>query len=127
MFLALKEARASDEQRRVILEAWDATNPRLETLERQTESLMEQWRGLDPRDGAYRTTAELLASKLSAVARERMVLSADFDGRVAAALDEDQWQSWQQYWQRRTMGPGERGPGPDGPGPGGPGRGRRPR
>lgn len=118
VFLALKEAGATDEQRRAILEAWDATNPRLETLAGQAESLLEQWRGLDARGEAYRTTADLLASRFSAVARERMVLSAKFDARVAAALDEDQWEAWQQYWQRRTMGPREGRPGPGGPGGG---------
>jgi len=123
VFLALKEARASDAQRHAILQAWDASTPRLQTLAQQAESLLEEWRDLDPRDTAFGTTAELLASKLSSVTRERMVLSAEFDGRVAAALDEDQWEAWQRYWEARMMGPPEGDPG----GPGGPARGRRPR
>ena len=121
VFLALKDVRASDEQRLAVMTAFDETHPRLEALADEAERLLQRWRELDRRDPSFEQQAGALSGQYGDLARERMTLSAKFEERVATTLTEDQWTAWQRYWVRPSFGPRDREPGE-----GGGRRGRRP-
>jgi hypothetical protein len=109
VFFALKQVRASDEQRAAILAAWDESHPRAAELSRRNEELLAQWQGLDRRAPGFRASAAELSARIVEVARERMVLGAAFEERVAAALDEEQWVLWQDLGSGPGSGPRSEG------------------
>lgn len=119
VLVALRQVHATDEQRIAIMDAFDESQPKLAALDDDAEALMGQWYGLDRRDAGFARKGAELADKWGRISRERMTLTARFDGRVAAVLKEDQWDAWQQFWMRPGFSPGISGPPEEG------GRGRR--
>jgi hypothetical protein len=121
VFVALREVKARDEQRRVILAAFDESVPKLKALGERSEKLLEQWRELDRRSTGFLGQAEGLAAEYAQVSRSRMHATAAFDARVAETLDVEQWEAWREFWSRSGFGPGGRavhesdGPGGRGP------------
>lgn len=124
VFVALREVKARDEQRRVILAAFDDSAPQLEALGERSEKLLEQWRELDRRSAGFLAQAEGLAAEYAQVSRSRMQATAAFDARVAETLEVEQWEAWQEFWSRSSFGP-EGGAVHRTGGPGGAGPGRR--
>lgn len=127
VYIALREVNASDEQRLKVMAAFDESEPKLRALGDEAEDLLNRWHRLDRRDPAFEQKADEIADRWGALSRERMTLTARFESRVAAVLDPDQWEHWEDFWQR---GPSprreERDEGPSGDeGPGGEGRRRR--
>lgn len=106
IFAALREARARDEQRQVILAAYDDSEPKLEALAERSEELLERWRELDRRDPAFRERATRLAAEYAEVSGARVGATAAFEARVAETLDADQWEAWQEFWLQPAFGPG---------------------
>lgn len=109
VLVALREVHADDRQRAEVLRAFDESQPRLRALADESEALLGQWRGLDRADADFAARAQSLAERWGASARERMLLTAAFEGRVAAVLDGDQWRSWRDFWSRPRFGPGQGG------------------
>jgi hypothetical protein len=105
VFFALKQVHASDEQRAAILNAWDDLHPRSAELSRRDEELLSQWQALDRRAAGFRASAAELSAKIVEVTRERMILGARFEERVAATLDEEQWEQWQAFGSDQSPGP----------------------
>jgi hypothetical protein len=110
VFTALRQVHATDEQRLAILAAFDESQPRLQNLDDEADELMGKWYGLDRRDPGFAKKGAELAEKWGKISRERMALTAKFDGRVATALKQDQWDAWQQFWMRPGFAPAESGP-----------------
>ncbi|HUP92798.1 MAG TPA: hypothetical protein VM074_11165 [Solimonas sp.] len=97
VYLAAKEAHATDEQRRLILTAYDETGVQLKRVQGEAQAVLSEWHGLDRRAPGFTAQAQVLAERWAALHREQLVAEADFDRAVAAALDEAQWKSWSDF------------------------------
>jgi hypothetical protein len=115
VFVALREVHAGDEQRLAVMRAWDDIQPRLKAVAAEADTVMEQWRALDRRSDDFVQRSNELAFKWGELSAQRVKLTAGYESRVAAALDEEQWQAWQEFWNRPAFGPREGAP-PEGGG-----------
>lgn len=106
MFVALKEARATDEQRLAIMAAYDETQPRLRDLAEESAGLIAEWHALDRTEKDFEARADALAKRWGEIARERMTVTAKFDAKVGAVFDSGQWRDWTLYWNRPAYGAG---------------------
>lgn len=94
IILALAEVKASDDQRRKVLAAYDVLQPQLTALEKEADAIRDEWRRLDPRSEAYPDAAESLSQRAGRVSTERLRERAKFNSEAARQLDEAQWKVW---------------------------------
>lgn len=103
---ALTKVKASDEQRRAVLEAYDSRNGELVDLAKRSRQILAQWRKLDRTAPDFEQKVDALATQWSEVNGAEMRARSAYEHALASRLSASQWSDWQDFM--RSVGEAQR-------------------
>jgi hypothetical protein len=106
VLVALTKVQASDQQRRDVLDAYDARNGELVSLNKRSRQILLDWRKLDRTAPDFEQKVDALATQWSEVNGAEMRTSSAYERVLASKLSASQWSQWQDFM--RSVGEAQR-------------------
>jgi hypothetical protein len=103
---ALTVVKASDGQRRAVLDAYDSRNGQLEDLDKRSRQILSQWHKLDRTAPDFEQKVDALAVQWSEVNGAEMRTRSAYERALASQLSAAQWSQWQDFM--RAVGEAQR-------------------
>lgn len=94
---ALTKVKASDDQRRAVLDAYDSRNGQLEELSRHSRQILAQWHKLDRTAPDFERQVDALAGQWAEVNGAEMRARSGYERALASQLSASQWSQWQDF------------------------------